>query len=106
LAWAEHVVGVQPPPVWQVPFVHVSPTGQVHVIWPPQPSETAPHLAPTPPEPQVIGTQFGWHVPLLVPLHVSPVAHEQVSVPPQPFGIVPHVSPVFPAGHVLTVHPH
>jgi hypothetical protein len=32
LAWAEHVVGVQPPPVWQVPFVHVSPTGQAHVI--------------------------------------------------------------------------
>jgi hypothetical protein len=29
---AEHVVGVQPPPVWQVPLVQVSPTGQLQVI--------------------------------------------------------------------------
>jgi len=101
-----HVVGVHPPPVWQVPFVQVSPTGQVHVIWPPQPSETDPHLFPTPPEPQVIGTQLGWHVPLLVLLHVSPAVHEHASVPPHPFGTVPQVSPVLPAGHVLTVHPH
>jgi hypothetical protein len=29
---AAHVVGVQPPPVWHVPLVQVSPTGHEHVI--------------------------------------------------------------------------
>jgi hypothetical protein len=103
---AEHVVGVQPPPVWQVPLVQVWPTGQEHVIVPPHPSETDPHLLPTPPEPHDSGTQAGWHVPLLVALHVSPETQLQLSVPPQPFGIVPQLSPVLPAGHVLVVHPH
>jgi hypothetical protein len=106
LACAEHVVGVQPPPAWHVPFVHVWPTGHAQVIWPPQPSDTVPHLLPTPPEPHVIGTHAGWHVPLLVPVHVSPLVQAQLSVPPHPFGIVPQLSPVFPAGQVLTVHPH
>jgi hypothetical protein len=32
LPCAEHVVGVQPPPVWQRPLVHVSPTGHAQVI--------------------------------------------------------------------------
>jgi hypothetical protein len=86
--------------------VHVSPTGQEQVIVPPQPSETVPHLLPTPPEPHVSGTQLGWQVPLLAALHVSPDTQEQLRVPPQPFGMLPHVSPVLPAGHVLTVHPH
>jgi hypothetical protein len=100
------VVGVQPPPVWHVPFVHVCPTGHEQLIWPPQPSETAPHLLPTPPEPHVSGTHAGWHVPLLAPEHVSPRVHAQLSVPPQPLGIVPQLSPVFPAGQVVTVQPH
>src|SRR6516225_4734385 len=49
-----------------------------HVIGPPHPSETVPHLLPTPPEPQVIGTHAGWHVPLLVALHVSPDTQVQL----------------------------
>jgi hypothetical protein len=103
---AAQVVGVQPPPVWQVPLVHVWPTGQEHVIVPPQPSESDPHLLPTPPEPQDSGTQAGWHVPLLVALHVSPDVQLQLSEAPHPSGIVPQLSPVLPAGHVLVVHPH
>jgi hypothetical protein len=59
LPCAEHVVGVQPPPVWHVPPVHVCPVGHVQLIMPPQPSETLPHLLPTPPEPHVRGTQLG-----------------------------------------------
>jgi hypothetical protein len=106
LPCAEQVVGVQPPPVWQVPLEQVSPTGQLHVMLPPHPSEIVPHLLPTPPDPHVSGTQAGWHVPLLVPLQVSPEAHVQLSVPPHPFGMVPHMSPVAPAGHVFVVHPH
>jgi hypothetical protein len=86
--------------------VHVSPTGQVHVIWPPQPSETVPHALPTPPDPHARGTQVGWQVPLPAPLHVSPVAHEQFKLPPQPSGIAPQPSPVLPAGQVLTEQPH
>ena len=59
LPWAEHVVGVQPPPVWQVPLTHVCPVGHEQLIMPPHPSETLPHLLPTPPEPHVRGTQLG-----------------------------------------------
>jgi hypothetical protein len=73
---------------------------------PPHPSEMEPHLLPTPPEPQLSGTQAGWHVPLLVALQVSPLVHVQPRVPPHPLGIVPQLSPVFPAGQVLMVHPH
>src|SRR5215468_11714027 len=53
LACAVQLVGVQPPPVWQVPLTHDSPTGQPQVMVPPQPSDTGPQAAPTPPEPQV-----------------------------------------------------
>jgi hypothetical protein len=103
---AAQVVGVQVPPVWQLPLVHVSPVGQVQVIVPPHPSATEPHALPTPPDPQPLGTHVGWHVPLLVALHVSPEVQAHESVPPQPSGIVPQVSPVLPAGHALTVQPH
>ena len=94
------------PPVWHVPLVHVSPTGQVHVIVPPQPFDSVPQALPTPPDPHDVGTHAGWQVPLVEALQVSPEAHEQLSVPPQPFGMLPHESPWAPAGHVLTVHPH
>jgi hypothetical protein len=103
LPWAAHVVGVQPPPVWHVPFVHVWPTGHVHLICPPQPSEAVPHLLPTPPEPHVIGTHAGRHVPLLVPLHVSPFVHEQFNVPPQPFGIVVFPGPSYWAAKTAAI---
>jgi hypothetical protein len=89
-----------------VPFVQVSPLGHVQVICPPQPLEIVPQALPTPPEPQVVGTHVGWHVPLLEALQVSPDSHEQLRVPPHPFGIVPHESPEAPAGHVFVVHPH
>jgi hypothetical protein len=59
LPWAAHVVGVQPPPVWQVPLTQVCPVGHVQLIMPPHPSETLPHLLPTPPDPHVRGTQLG-----------------------------------------------
>jgi hypothetical protein len=93
LPCAAHVVGVHVPPVWQVPLVHVSPTGHVQVIVPPQPSDTLPHALPTPPEPQVFGTHVGMQVPLLVELQLSPAAQLHDSVPPQPLGIVPQESP-------------
>ena len=80
--------------------------GHVHVMVPPQPSETVPHALPTPPDPQLIGTQLGWQLPLLAPLQVWPLAHEQLSVPPQPFGTAPQTSPVLPAGHFFDVQPH
>jgi hypothetical protein len=92
LPCAAHVVGVQPP-VWQVPLTHVCPVGQVHVMVPPQPSDTLPQALPTPPDPQVLGTQVGWHVPLLAPLQVCPATQEQLSVPPHPLGMLPQLSP-------------
>jgi hypothetical protein len=106
LPWAAHVVGVHVPPVWHTPDVHVSPTGQEHVIVPPQPSPIVPHALPTPPEPHVMGTHAGWHVPLLAELHCSPLPQAQVRVPPQPLGMLPQESPWAPAGHVFTVQPH
>jgi hypothetical protein len=106
LPCAAQVVGVQVLPPWQVPFVHVSPTGQEHVIVPPQPSVSVPQAEPTPPEPQLVGTHVGWQVPLLDALHDSPAAQPQFSVPPQPSGRVPHESPCAPVGHALTVQPH
>ncbi len=59
LACAVQLVGVQPPLVWHVPLTHDSPTGQVQVIVPPQPSDTGPQAAPTPPEPHVFGVHAG-----------------------------------------------
>jgi hypothetical protein len=106
LPWAAQVVGVHPVLVWQVPLVQVWPVGQVQVICPPQPLETVPQALPTPPEPQLRGTQAGWQVPLLVPLQTSPEVQLQLIEPPHPFGRVPQLSPVFPAGQPLTVHPH
>jgi hypothetical protein len=103
---AEQVVGVQPVPAWQAPWVHVSPTGQLHVIVPPHPLETVPQALPTPPEPHVMGTHAGWHVPLPDPVQVSPETQPQLSVPPQPLGTAPQVSPWLPAGHARVVHPH
>ena len=73
---------------------------------PPQPSPTAPQALPTPPEPQVFGTQAGWQVPLVVELQTSPATQAQLRVPPQPSGMLPQVSPVLPAGQVLVVQPH
>jgi hypothetical protein len=84
---------VQVPPVWHVPLVHVSPTGQLQVIVPPQPFESVPQALPTPPDPHDVGTHAGWQVPLVDALQVSPDAHEQLSVPPQPSGMLPHESP-------------
>jgi hypothetical protein len=106
LPCAEHVVGVQPLPAVHAPFVHVSPVGHEQVMVPPHPFETVPHALPTPPDPQVSGTQAAWHVPLLAALHVSPAVHAQLSVPPQPLGMVPHESPALPAGQVCVVQPH
>jgi hypothetical protein len=105
LPCAAHVVGVQPP-VWQVPLTQVCPVGQVHVMVPPQPSDTLPQALPTPPDPQLFGTQVGWHVPLLAALQVCPETHEQLRVPPQPLGMLPQLSPWLPAGHAFTVQPH
>lgn len=104
--WAAHVVGVHVPPVWQVPPVHVSPTGHPHVIVPPHPFGRVPHALPVPPDPQLVGTQLGWQVPLLAALHVSPDAHEHCNVPPHPSGMLPQVSPWLPAAHPFTEHPH
>jgi hypothetical protein len=106
LACAVQLVGVQPPPVWQVPPTQLWLTGQVQVIVPPQPSDTGPQAAPTPPEPHVFGVHAGWHVPLLVPLQTSPERQAQLSVPPQPLGTLPQLSPLFPAGQLLVVQPH
>src|SRR5215468_1216350 len=59
-----HTLLMQVALVWQVPLTHDSPTGQPQVMVPPQPSDTGPQAAPTPPEPQVLGTHAGWQVPL------------------------------------------